>query len=251
MKRSLIIATIVVTAWTFNSIAQDNETQGPSMRRPGMNQDRQGGRPAPGMAILKALDKNGDKVIDTREIANASAALKELDKNDDGKLTPDEIMPRPQRPDMEQGQGNREGRGQGQGDQMRRGRGQNQGDQEGMGNRQGRGGERQMGRGDEGRGQQGGPGREGRMRPPVPPFITALDANSDKVIDADEIANIPSAIKKLDKNGDGKLTIDELLPRPPRMEGEQGPEGRGNRGGGEGQGRGGDRRGPPPENRDI
>jgi len=49
--------------------------------------------------IVKALDANGDGVIDAQEIANAPAALKSLDKNGDGKLTPDEFMgPRPQRP---------------------------------------------------------------------------------------------------------------------------------------------------------
>ena len=49
--------------------------------------------------IIKALDANGDGVIDATEIANAPAALKSLDKNGDGKLTPDEyIGPRPQRP---------------------------------------------------------------------------------------------------------------------------------------------------------
>ena len=47
-------------------------------------------------AIVKALDANGDGVIDTAEIANAPAALKSLDKNGDGQLTPDEyIGPRP------------------------------------------------------------------------------------------------------------------------------------------------------------
>jgi hypothetical protein len=47
-------------------------------------------------AIVKALDANGDGVIDAKEIANAPAALKTLDKNGDGKLTPDEyIGPRP------------------------------------------------------------------------------------------------------------------------------------------------------------
>lgn len=51
----------------------------------------------------------------------------------------------------------------------------------------------------------------------MPPLIAALDANHDGVIDADEIANAPAALKKLDKNGDGKLTMDEL--RPPRPEG--------------------------------
>ena len=47
-------------------------------------------------AIVKALDANGDGVIDASEIANAPAALKSLDKNGDGKLTPDEFIgPRP------------------------------------------------------------------------------------------------------------------------------------------------------------
>ena len=42
--------------------------------------------------IVKALDANGDGVIDAGEIANASAALKTLDKNSDGKLTRDEYL---------------------------------------------------------------------------------------------------------------------------------------------------------------
>lgn len=47
-------------------------------------------------AIVKALDANGDGVIDAGEIANAPAALKALDKNGDGQLTPDEFIgPRP------------------------------------------------------------------------------------------------------------------------------------------------------------
>ena len=50
----------------------------------------------PQPAILKALDVNGDGVIDANEIANAPAALKTLDKNGDGKLTRDEFIgPRP------------------------------------------------------------------------------------------------------------------------------------------------------------
>ena len=42
--------------------------------------------------IVKALDANGDGVIDAAEIANARAALKALDKNGDGVLTPDEFI---------------------------------------------------------------------------------------------------------------------------------------------------------------
>ena len=62
----------------------------------------------------------------------------------------------------------------------------------------------------------GGPGGPGgpHHRPP-PPLIGALDANHDGVIDATEIANASAALLTLDKNGDGKLTIDELIPPPP------------------------------------
>lgn len=75
--------------------------------------------------------------------------------------------------------------------------------------------------GPRGPGGQGGPGTGGR-RPP-PPIIAVLDANHDGAIDADEIANASKALKKLDKNGDGKLTQDEL--RPPRPEGGPGQDG--------------------------
>ena len=78
-------------------------------------------------------------------------------------------------------------------------------------------------------GESGGPGRGGH-RPPPPPIIAALDVNKDHVISAEEIANAPAALAKLDKNGDGQLTPDEL--RPPRPadapeppQGEQPPEG--------------------------
>ncbi|HEX4263607.1 MAG TPA: EF-hand domain-containing protein [Verrucomicrobiae bacterium] len=63
----------------------------------------------------------------------------------------------------------------------------------------------------------GGPGGPGGMRRmPPSPVMEALDANHDGVIDADEIANASAALKKLDKNGDGKLTQDELRPHRPQ-----------------------------------
>lgn len=71
------------------------------------------------------------------------------------------------------------------------------------------------------RAEAGGPGGpEGPRgmnghRPPPSPVIEALDANHDGVIDANEIANAPAALKTLDKNGDGKLTPDELRPQRP------------------------------------
>jgi hypothetical protein len=75
-------------------------------------------------------------------------------------------------------------------------------------------------------GAPGGPAGPGRHRPPPPPIIAALDANHDGVIDETEIANASAALKTLDKNGDGKLTMDELMgPRPPRGPGQGRPPG--------------------------
>jgi len=83
-----------------------------------------------------------------------------------------------------------------------------------------------------------GPGR----RPPPPPIIAALDANKDGVIDETEIANASAALLTLDKNGDGKLTIDELLPPPPPWMGGPPPP-RGPR-----PPQGDESQNPPPEN---
>lgn len=66
----------------------------------------------------------------------------------------------------------------------------------------------------------GPPGMNGR-RPPPSPLMEVLDANHDGVIDANEIANASAALKKLDKNGDGKLTPDELRPHRPQREGDR------------------------------
>ena len=71
------------------------------------------------------------------------------------------------------------------------------------------------------------PERPGRgFRPPMPPVMAALDANKDGTLDAQEIANASAALLKLDKNGDGVLTREELHPggRPggPRGFGEPG-----------------------------
>jgi hypothetical protein len=62
--------------------------------------------------IVKALDTNGDGVIDAAEIANAPAALKTLDKRGDGRLTPDEYLgKRPGPPRGEGRDGNDDGPG--------------------------------------------------------------------------------------------------------------------------------------------
>ena len=41
------------------------------------------------------------------------------------------------------------------------------------------------------------------------PILNAVDVNQDGVLSAGEINNAPAQLRKLDKNGDGKLTRDE------------------------------------------
>jgi hypothetical protein len=68
----------------------------------------------------------------------------------------------------------------------------------------------------EGRGPRGDmPGRAGGH-----PLIAALDADKNGTIDSAEIANSVAALKALDKNADGSVTLDEVMPA--RGEGREG-----------------------------
>jgi hypothetical protein len=55
-------------------------------------------------------------------------------------------------------------------------------------------------------------GAEGGRR--KPPLATAIDLDGDGILAAAEISGSPAALRKLDRNGDGKLSPDEY--RPPR-----------------------------------
>ena len=90
----------------------------------------------------------------------------------------------------------------------------------------------------------------GDMPPPPPPnpLVEALDKDHDGTISSEELAGAVESLKKLDKNGDGKLTEDELRPTgPPRRPPNDGPPESG-RGPGGPDGPRGDRRPPgrPP-----
>ena len=81
-------------------------------------------------------------------------------------------------------------------------------------------------------GRPGGPGGFMRMFP----LMAALDADGNGEISTEEIKAAPAALKKLDKNNDGKLTDAELLPSFPGVGGSRGGSVRGGRGGFGGRG---------------
>ena len=74
-------------------------------------------------------------------------------------------------------------------------------------------------------------GKEGRKPPmwPMGPLMAALDTDKDGVLSAEEIAAASENLKKLDKNGDGKIDRKELL--PPRPQGKRGDNAQGPRDG--------------------
>jgi hypothetical protein len=197
-----------------------------------------GARPKP--PIIAALDADGDGVISAAEIANAPTALKKLVKNGADHLTMDDL--RPPRPEGGP-QGGGPGGPQAAGDQQRPKPGdgpQTEPGKEGLppagglerrrrpeGGGPGSSADAPSG-GPQRRPSEGGPqGGSGGGRRPLPPIIAALDANSDGTISAEEMTAAPAALKKLDKNGDGKLTEDEYRPMRPQGGGPDGGRGSG------------------------
>lgn len=199
----------------------------------------------PGSIGFAALDANGDGTLDAGEIDAAPKALAKLDKNGDGQLSADEIRPAfPQGRDRggPEGRDRRGPEGEGGGnvieetvktlmafdangdgklskaelpermqglfdradenkdgfltiDEIRK-LATAQAAPAGQGDREGR-------RGD-------GPGREMNFIR-MDPVFAAIDTNGDGILSAEEIRNSATSIRKLDIDGDGKVTREELL----------------------------------------
>jgi hypothetical protein len=80
-KTKLTLALLTLGVSAFVAGAQPNG--GPPMK----------GHCPPPLPLITAVDIDRNGVIDSNEIANASAALLTLDKNGDGQLTADEYLP--------------------------------------------------------------------------------------------------------------------------------------------------------------
>ena len=89
IKNTVALAMIALDTTALVVSAQDNSNAGPPGRGPG----GPGIHRHPPLPLVTALDANHDGVIDSTEIAIASASLKTLDKNGDGQLTVDEYLP--------------------------------------------------------------------------------------------------------------------------------------------------------------
>jgi len=193
--------------------------------------------------ILNAIDVNQDGVLSAAEIADAPVQLRKLDKNNDGKLTRDEAGLQLQRGRGGRGgEGERGGRGGDEGpaapptaaeltetlmafDANKNGQLEKSEVPERMQGMFDRGdtnhdgvltrdeiiklaeANRQQASGGEGGGRGPGPG-PGQFDL----AFSALDTDQNGEISADEIKRAATALKTLDKNGDGRITEDEVTP---------------------------------------
>jgi Ca2+-binding EF-hand superfamily protein len=194
-----------------------------------------------GFALMTALDRDGQPGLSATDIAGAADALKTLDRNSDGRITADEL------PAFGRGRsGGRVGsggRGFGRGDGPREGAPAHADDLTSMlmtfdkdkdgkltktevpgrfqglfdrvdANkdgvlasdeiRAGASAQPPTGNGERPASRRGGP-----FGPD--PLIAALDVNHDAALSGDEIANVPSVLQKLDRDGNGTVDRNEIF----------------------------------------
>lgn len=232
-------------------------------QRPGEGHQRQGPPFAP--PLLKALDANHDGEISADEIDRAVVALKTLDKNKDGKLTREELRP------QFGGRGRPSGEGRPAGESRRRPSGEGRGRPSGEGKPKGEGRRHPGGEGrpegesrrrpggegrpeGEGRRHPGGEGRTGGQGQRGPGghgnFIERLrsfDKNGDNKISKDELPQpMQRIMDRADTNGDGLLDEQELKKMAEHFQRGGGHHGSRNRDG-KGRGRPGGEGGKRPQ----
>jgi len=170
--------------------------------QPGQRPERQPGQrpqfnPAEMIQRIKDADKNKDGKITKAELPEQMQRMMErMDTNQDGVIDSEELKAVEQR-FAQRAQGQPGQRPQGQPGQRP----------------QGQPGQRPQGQ--PGQRPQGQPGQrpQGQQRglPPLP-VLQALDTNQDGEISQAEINNAVKSLKTLDKDGNGKLTMEELMP---------------------------------------
>ncbi len=183
--------------------------------------------------IIAAVDTDHDGTVSAGELSGAARALATLDKNHDGQLTEDEI-----RPQFGGGRGGGERRGpeDGGGDLLKTLMALDANSDGQLSKSEVP--ERMQGlftRGDKNSdgvlsaeelkalaGSQRRPEGEG---PPMDSIRAALDTDRDGTISAAELSAAPTALAKLDRNGDGMVSGDEVRPmRGGGMRGRGNPE---------------------------
>ena len=184
-------------------------------------------------------DKNSDGKLAKDEVSGRmAAAFDRMDANEDGFVTKDEarsMMSGLQGGGGAAGRGGPGGQGGGPGGGRGGPGGQGGGPGGGRGGPGGPGGGR-GGPGGQGGGPGGGRGGGASRIMAMMPIIIILDIDKDGEISADEIKVAAKSLKKLDKNNDGKISMEEMSPDFSQMMGRGGD---GGRGGGPGGGRGG------------
>ena len=224
MNRKYRWFAVALSAATFMATAQDKNPPREGGRPPRREEPARGAGgshliPPPAMEALN-LSKEQQQQLEKLE-HNAKSELENI-------LTPEQAQQlRRMRSERNEGPGDQRGgpRPQGGGPDDQRGGPRPQGggpdDQRGGPRPQGggpddqRGGPRPQGGGPDD--QRGGPRGQGA----VMPIIAAIDLNKDGILDNTEIEQARQSLKKLDTNGDGKITPDEY--RGQRRGGPDGP----------------------------
>jgi len=165
--------------------------------------------------VTRAIDRDGDRTISTEELKAAPAALLTLDRDRDGRLSRAECgtLRRGVLSSLDKDGDGRVSRDEAsEGLKARFDELDTNGDgfldvdeQAALLGRR---------RGGDGSGEAG-PGKEkGPKRRPGSPVMSALDADDDGELSAEEIKNATTALTALDKDKDGRLSGDEI--RPPK-----------------------------------